>query len=144
MPWSDKRERKVAISYLTCGIIAICLNLALIPIYGATGASVSTLIAEITFLFIQVVSIGNNRRKLNGLQQLWVPIVSSFFAAIPASLASMLDFKSDFVNLSAVLLPFMLVYSSSFFFLNRNDAVFSLGGVLRGRNDDVKRHEKQI
>lgn len=48
-------EKKVLMSVIVGAVIDFVLNLILIPFFGATGASVATLIAEIGVLIIQVI-----------------------------------------------------------------------------------------
>jgi O-antigen/teichoic acid export membrane protein len=50
-------ESKLMVSVICGAIINFALNVYLIPIYGASGAAVSTLIAEFTVLIVQMVYI---------------------------------------------------------------------------------------
>lgn len=102
----------VIISVSGAAVLNLALNLALIPGYGATGAAVSSLIAEFAVLLIQIVC-GNSYYpfKTSALFNMRYIIATAVMSA--AIYASIQPLRTDILKLSVGLCIGIAVYSAA-------------------------------
>lgn len=72
----NHKDRSYVISIVIGALINVCLNLYLIPIYGALGAVVSTLMAETSIMIFQTFKSKNELQILLYLKDLLPSIIS--------------------------------------------------------------------
>ena len=76
------KGKKYTVLSTVCGaVIDIVLNLLFIPRWGAAGAAVSTLIAEIVVLLVQVYCLRNMLREMIDFRDILKVIIVSAIAA---------------------------------------------------------------
>lgn len=80
------KEKNVLYSEMTGAVVDLLLNAVLIPIYGAIGAAIGTLIAEVSVLLVQGMSL----KKMVSEIAMTIPYWKILLSCISGSIASML------------------------------------------------------
>lgn len=124
------REKQVLYSEIAGAIVDLILNAILIPQYGATGAAIGTLVAEVVVLIWQLVSI----RDIPAQIFKDVPWIKLITAILIASLLSVwvkiLDFNS-FITLLISAICYFGVYGIILLIIKDNIVIDILNSVLR-------------
>ena len=124
------REKQVLYSEIAGAIVDLILNAILIPQYGATGAAIGTLVAEVVVLIWQLVSI----RDIPAQIFKDVPWIKLITAILIASLMSVwvkiLDFNS-FITLLISAICYFGVYGIILLIIKDNIVIDILNSVLR-------------
>lgn len=107
---SLKKEGKLLISVVLAAIVSVVLNIMLIPKFGATGAAISTTIAELLVLIIQCVFLKNYLKVLFGNIQ-YIKIITALIisACFTKWLLSEVNY-SEFLVLALSALVFFILY----------------------------------
>ena len=100
------KEKIVLISEIAGALVDILINATFIPLYGATGAAIGTLIAEFVVTLIQFISL----RAMLGTIFKQLPILKVFVAIIPFTAIFFILPKCEFSHFVA------LIVSSIIFF----------------------------
>lgn len=107
------KENMVVISVAVGAIVDLVLNTIYIPKYGATGAAIGTLAAEIVVLIIQVVYLRKMLWKMKGefhWKQIGAAVIVS--AAVIWAVRNYLAFESVFITLVVSAVIYFGVYGA--------------------------------
>lgn len=116
-------EKKSSMSLLTSMIAAISniiINIILIPILGATGAAIATVLSYILLFSVRAV---NSRHFIPFVVELKILIPSLLLIAVSAVFMSYPSLVSYIVSATALLLTFLI---------NRKPVISALGSILSG------------
>ena len=110
------REKQVLLSEIIGAIIDMVLNVFLIPLYGALGAAIGTLVAEIAVLLYQLNAIKEERRYFSIRRSALRYIVFAGVSAFVCLWVKLLNMTS-FVSLCLSGLSFFGCYLLSLYFV---------------------------
>ena len=125
-----KRQKEFTISVFVGAIINFGINLILIPKYGAIGAAIGTIIAE---LFVTIVQLFYVRKDLNVLKILKISI-TYFIGSITMFVALLFVRKIPLSNLESVLLQVLvgIVVYILYLIITKNEFVFEYYNQFKG------------
>lgn len=125
-----KRQKEFTISVFVGAIINFGINLILIPKYGAIGAAIGTIIAE---LFVTIVQLFYVRKDLNVLKILKISI-TYFIGSITMFVALLFVRKIPLSNLESVLLQVSvgIVVYILYLIITKNEFVFEYYNQFKG------------
>ena len=125
-----KRQKEFTISVFVGAIINFGINLILIPKYGAIGAAIGTIIAE---LFVTIVQLLYVRKDLNVLKILKISI-TYFIGSITMFVALLFVRKIPLSNLESVLLQVSvgIVVYILYLIITKNEFVFEYYNQFKG------------
>lgn len=113
------KEMLVFWSEVAGAIIDLILNAILIPSYGAAGAAVGTLVAEIAVLTLQIIFVRDKMRNL--LKNVsWVKMLMANFLAILVSFWVMVMGWGTFITLLLSALMYFVMYGASLLLLKES------------------------
>ena len=84
----QQKDRVYIISTLLGAILNILSNLIFIPIYGAVGAAIGTVISEATVAFYQIIKVRGNLRVFRYFLNSYIYIIPAFFMFIVINLVN--------------------------------------------------------
>ena len=125
-------EKKVLISVIVGAAIDFILNLILIPFFGASGASVATLIAEIGVLVIQVVFTALILKRVIKHIHIAKYAITGLIAAIPLFFINSISFPHAVINLLLSLLIYVGIYFG-ILFISKDAILLESLSTLRKR-----------
>lgn len=108
------RESKVLVSVVVGAIVDTLLNAVLIPKYGALGASIGTLVAEIAVLIVQVIYLRDYIVSIKNNIKIKYSILPLVVALIFAILIKIYVVGDDFIILVISAIVFWGIYSVGF------------------------------
>ena len=74
------QEKKVMYSQIVGAIVAFCINLVLIPLYGASGTAVGIAVAELSVLVYQVICLRSMLKKIWRKISIYQPLLALLVA----------------------------------------------------------------
>lgn len=105
------REKVVLIGVTLGAIIDVVLNIALIPKYASVGAAIGTLVAEITGLIVQYISLRDDAKKMfKGIHFIKI-IIACLISIIPSVWIKSLNL-GNFMTLVVSAILFFGIYGS--------------------------------
>lgn len=113
------KEMLVFWSEVAGAIIDLILNAILIPSYGAAGAAVGTLVAEIAVLTLQIIFVRDKVRNLFKNVS-WVKMLMANFLAILVSFWVMVMGWGTFITLLLSALMYFVMYGASLLLLKES------------------------
>ncbi|MBP3621883.1 MAG: flippase, partial [Lachnospiraceae bacterium] len=113
------KEMLVFWSEVAGAIIDLILNAILIPSYGAAGAAVGTLVAEIAVLTLQIIFVRDKVRNLFKNVS-WVKMFMANFLAILVSFWVMVMGWGTFITLLLSALMYFVMYGASLLLLKES------------------------
>lgn len=113
------KEMLVFWSEVAGAIIDLILNAILIPSYGAAGAAVGTLVAEIAVLTLQIIFVRDKMRNLFKNVS-WVKMLMANFLAILVSFWVMVMGWGTFITLLLSALMYFVMYGASLLLLKES------------------------
>lgn len=124
-----KRQREFTISVVSGALINFTMNMLLIPKYGALGASIGTVIAELTVTLVQVYFVRKDFDFINIIKSSINYIISSIVMFIICIIIRQF-INSNFLSIIAQVLIGSLVYGIMLFVLKDKFTIELLNKVL--------------
>lgn len=126
-----EKEKYVLYSVIVGAIVDFCLNLVMIPLYGAAGAALATTIAEFMVLLVQVVYTRDLLWKIKrDFKILWYIILSIIAAGISYWI-KMLNINSSFIILLLSAIIFFGIYGIGLLIIKEEVAIEIFGMMSR-------------
>lgn len=120
-----KKEKEITIIMIIAAIVNFLTNFIFIPILGCVGAAITTVIAELIVLILQVIVIRNDRKLKNFLivENFKSVLIGSCFIIIIISIYNFIGFNSSISFIIMILVSilgyfFMLIYYKNRFVIN--------------------------
>lgn len=110
------KEKYVFYSEIVGAIVNLIINAIFIPAYGASGAAIGTVIAELSVLIIQLWTIKNSELRLFKKQFLWKTIVATIISALLSAFWKGLS-DNLFIKLIISSCTFFVIYYLIMYFL---------------------------
>lgn len=105
-----KQERKYSFSVVIGTIINVLLNTLLIPLYGAVGASITTIIGQVVVLYIQFLMTKNEINYVAILKRSYKYIFASFLMLVIGLILD-LFLKNNIYSLFIIIVISFIVYT---------------------------------
>ncbi len=138
------RERDVLISEIAGAVTDLILNAILIPLYGASGAALGTLTAEIVVLCVQAGILRDKLALLLGDLQVWKILLATAIAACGVWTLQNILQTNVFLTLVATSALFGFIYAL-ILLLTRDTVALEIAGMIRGLaskvNQTGEKHE---
>lgn len=127
-----EEEKKVMISVIFGAVIDFVLNFLFIPKWGASGAALSTLIAEILVLIVQIYYTKN--LLLNVVKKVRIAryLILSFLASIPSFILMFTHFSNPIIRILISTTSFALIYLGILNLL-KDDLTYELFSLFKKR-----------
>ena len=104
------QEKKVMYSQIVGAIVAFCINLVLIPLYGASGTALGIAVAELSVLIYQVVCLRSMLRKIWKKISIYQPLLALLAATVVTLAIRSVVRGSMFISVVISGLVFAIVY----------------------------------
>jgi O-antigen/teichoic acid export membrane protein len=104
-----EKEKQVLYSEIAGAIVDLALNAVLIPRFGASGAAIGTLVAELVVWIVQFIVLRNLVLQMYLSIPYWKVLLGSIIACLAAGSIKLLEF-SNFITLLISVIVFGSVY----------------------------------
>lgn len=126
-------EKKTVISTIAGAIVNLILNSILIPLFGAAGAALATMIAEFSVLVVQIYMIKGSILEMINFKNCGKIVVANVFAlSVLTILNIFITVESLFVKLLILAVVYFVVYGSILILL-REDIIMEIIGKVFNR-----------
>ena len=135
------KERTFMIICCIAAVINVSLNFVVIPLYGASGAALTTAFSSLVIMSATVI-VKDKRIKLQGVfRSLLAPCIGSILIVVFCFLIKYLHIQ--FVIETVVCIAGSIVIYIAILFLLRNQAAYSALGMLRRKMKTLKKTKAQ-
>ena len=112
-----KKERQVLIATIISAFENITLNIVLIPLYGISGAAITTLIAEMTVAIVLFFNLGNRRKNIFDYRNIGINFLKTLVGTIPIIAIKLVVDKFTYMHWMKSLIIYYTVSIICFFII---------------------------